>query len=360
MGALHLRLDRLEVLAGAAGHAHATALQLVEGELCRVLSIKAAPPVYEDLTAQLSDHLADAYGERREEVVLAATEIAAMGRDVAAMTTAERAALEVQAQARLRKLAAALKAKAGLNAKQASSLGRMLGIAYQLGQAEVAKPMGWQIDFALPDQDVIHGMRDSGLFWIGNAHGDLFDQKRAMDLVRTHMVETGQGRRAGGAVLEAAFGTEFDRSRTYWDGLSATMTTRSRSFGAMGSMAELGATRYEYINPLDERTSEVCRLLNGTTFSVSAGLSLRNELLATVKSPEDWKSIAPWPRPRDLQTPGGDMLSSGELRAKGIAWPPLHFHCRSTVDVAVWGPLTIDDRDPLGHVDLGTSTRPSP
>lgn len=359
MVALHARLDRLEVLAGASGHAHATALRMVEGELCRVLTIKAAPPVYEDLTFQLSAYLAAAYGERREEVVQAATEIAEMGRDVAAMTTEERDALDLRALAKVRALDASLKAGAGLSAKQASDYGRMLSIAYKLGQAEVAKPLGWQIDFALVDQDVIHGMRDSGLFWIGEAHGDLFDQDRAMDLVRTHMVETGQGRRVGGDVLEAAFGDQFDRSKSYWEGLSSTMTTRARSFGAMGSMAELGATRYEYINPDDERTSEVCSLLNGTTFTVAAGLSLRNELLAA-KTPEAWKAIAPWPRARDLQTPDGAMLSASELRAKGIVWPPLHFRCRSSVDVAVWGPLTIDDRDPLGHVDLGTSTRPSP
>lgn len=342
------------VQGAGADHVTVKALGAVEGQAATVLGIKANPPAYRQVSAGLGELLQAQWGAHEPLVQAAAADLAKLG-DEAKGGKAWKAA----ARKRLDRLQRDLVASGGKIPKATrEAFGEYLAAGFLLGQTEVAKSLGWEAGFSLVDQDAISGLTNSGLYWVGNHYGDALDQDKLLAATEA-MIRSGKGRVEGGKLLEQAFLGEFHKSDSYWRGLAATAATRSRSFGAMSGMEAAGATRYEYVNPLDERTSAVCEALDGTSFTVKGSLELRDKLLA-VDNPEDWKAISPWPKPQDLVGLDGELLGSAELQAKGIAWPPLHFHCRSSVDVTTWAPISSMDLDGQGAVERAGPRPPDP
>lgn len=344
------RADRLALKAGAAGHATVRALEVVDGMVRFALVIKATPKVYTAITGDLERWMAQAWGETRPAVLAAAEDLAVIADD-------GRAGKDPRWKERAERRVGALQrelAKAGQDLAsspaEAKTLGRYLAAATMLGHREITAPMGWEAGFTLPDQDAIHGLTNAGLFWIGRHYGDAIDGPKLLALTEETMITKGLGRVAGGKALAQAFGAEHDRSAVYWRGMAATVTTRARSLAAVQAMAETGATVYEYVNPVDERTSDVCRRLDGTRFEVRGAVELRERFLQAA-TPEEAKAIAPWPKVTDLEDGAGNLLPPAAIQAKGIAWPPLHFHCRSSVDVVLWLPISLGDVDPLADVE---------
>lgn len=291
-----------------AGHLHRAA--------CRVLAIKAeTPPEYIAISESLSGRLFADYSEAATPVILAAAEKIARYPDRAEAIVADLAA-------QLRRMGEALPAATS------AELAEGLLAAYSLGADEIGTQLGVSYLFDLADQDAIAGLQRAGLFWIGDAYGTavegpiLTETRKVLDL--------GLGRVEAGARLEAAFAGRIARSESYWQGLASTTATRARSFGALESLHRGEVVEYEYLNPMDERTSAVCRALDGKVFTVAGGLELRDRLLLA-ETPDDWREIAPWPDEADLYDDAGEMLDTATLQRMGIATPPLHFHCRSQI-----------------------------
>lgn len=341
----------LEIEAALAAHVGAR-LELADaahGVLMHVLAIKANPPTYNAVVANMSDLLASEFGQTTTPAVVKASADIGAWADDPGLTGPQK---QGKARERVGALQQELEGLGTVVDKGlAESVGRYLAISYRLGLAETTKPMGWDVDFTLGDRDAIHGLHNSGLFWIGKHYGDaLGEMPQLLAEVDQVMLKGGLGRGAGGRAVAKIIGGKIKRSDAYWEGFAATVATRARSFGALSGLSSVGATRYEYVNPLDERTSDVCRALDGTLFTVKGGLQLRDKLLQA-KTPEEWKAISPWPKHKDLLASDGKLKKPGELQAAGIAWPPLHFHCRSTIEVRIWTPLGEGELDPLGNVD---------
>jgi hypothetical protein len=316
-----------------------------------VLVFKSSPAEFNALSVDLEDILQDAWVPASSpavgEAVHALAEIQGTSLNAAAKWTKGKAVVD----ALQKKLEQA--GEAPLSPSQVLQYGKALAGAYKLGLDEVSKPLGWSIDFGTHDKDAIHGMGNAGLFWIGEHYGEALDQAAILDVVKTTMLQEGLGREEAGRRLQEMLGGQIKRSDSYWTGLAATIATRSRSFGALSAMSISGAYRYEYVNPMDERTSPVCAALNGRLFTVGGAVELRDQLLQA-STPDEWKALSPWPKTSQLYeggTPGGKMLSPSALQAAGIAFPPLHFHCRSTIEVRIWQPLGADGTDPLGNVE---------
>lgn len=323
----------------------------LEGTICTVLTIKASPPEFEGKITDLESILMEAWVPQSSPLVgTAAHDLAAIS-----SSSTNAAAKWSKGKAVVDKLQKDLEAngKHPLTPDQILQYGKALAGTYKLGLDEVATPLGFALDFGIADKDAINGLANSGLFWIGEHYGDALDNDAILQVVKTTMLQEGLGREEAGKRLAELLGGQIKRSDSYWTGFAATIATRARSFGALSAMASSGAYRYEYVNPMDERTSDVCRALNGKLFMVSGGIALRDQLLQA-DTPEDWKAISPWPKLTDLHTDGdlsAKMLSPGALQSAGIAWPPLHFHCRSTIEVRVWQPLDADGVNPLANVE---------
>ena len=308
---------------------------------CRVLSIKASPPGYTDTVDRLGMTFRSAFSERARPVFDDALSdlVAEVERHGDAVPESRLDAILMRAERRLK--------AAGEDPGISDALGRALVAAYRLGRTEVTAGLGLRSSpvFDLVDQDVISALHRSGLFWIGNHYGKALPETRRMRELVGEAVAGGVGRIESGRRLKELFSGVIERNDTYWTGLAATIATRSRSFGALSSMHKAGIVEYEYFNPLDERTSPVCRKLDGTRFSVAGGLRLREELIASSNDPESWKERAPWPKVQDIVDGQNRLLPSRVLQAKGIAWPPLHFHCRSTIEIVTFGSFPDVDDD---------------
>lgn len=365
MVAVEAHLARLaELTAAAAGVSSPwRVLHEADGLVQVALAIKASPPLYQGIVGTLGDLLVQTFADAGDPLVAQAINTIVDARDDLDAGRIDRAAFELRARLAVEHVSDEL-ARAGrqLPPEVQRGYAQAMAAAYTLGRAEVAKPLGWAIDFELVDQDAVHGLANTGLWWVGDAYGDVLDTPKLLEVVNQVALQQGLGREAAGEALAAAFGGQFKRSALYWRGLAATVATRARSFGALSSFEQHGGTQYEYVNPDDERTSDVCRALNGTTFTVKGALDLRQRLLEA-KSPEDWKAISSWPRPRDLEGPDGKLLDPAALQAKGIAWPPLHFHCRSVIEVVVWLPadaMPDHDQAPTPTPPPTPATKPPP
>lgn len=228
-------------------------------------------------------------------------------------------------------LEATLEARAPLTDAQAGELARYLMATYRLGKTESARSLGWSVSMRLVDQDAVAGLTSNGVWWVGKTALNRTARALLQD-AGLEALQQGLGRQEAAALFARAVGTLATRSQDYWEGFAAVYLTRSRSFGSLTAMIEMGGRTYRYVNPLDERTSDVCRELAGTEFTVRESVALRDRLLGS-SDPDAWRAIAPWPSHADVLDASGQRLPADELQRRGIAMPPLHMHCRSAIDV---------------------------
>jgi ADP-ribose pyrophosphatase YjhB (NUDIX family) len=160
------------------------------------------------------------------------------------------------------------------------------------------------------------------------------------------------------------------KSDNYWRMLAGVFVARARTWSTLSSFSEAGITTFQYEAVLDEVTSDVCRYMHGKTFRVGMAVS-RFMTAEQSPDPEDVKDLQPWvsvartgndanPKEKALFFKQGGtknaialvresgvgkkdavgryqpIMSDEKLQAAGIATPPLHGGCRSTI-VPVFG-----------------------
>lgn len=134
--------------------------------------------------------------------------------------------------------------------------------------------------------------------------------------------------------------------RNYWETVAAVHVNRGRSFSAAVSYAKGGVTSYEVLAVLDERTTDVCRMMNGTILSVDSALD-SFEAFEDATDLDEVKAVSnPFMRRQgnSIVLPSGTrvatvgarggfskVLSSTKMNTNGINMPPYHYRCRTTV-----------------------------
>jgi len=298
------------------------------GLMCAVAGIKASPPSYTVLTSRLSKLLIDAFSTAAGPLIGAAI------RKIAAIsdrpgTIAERAAAVTGEMLSLRE--ALIAAGIQLTDDDKDLLLPALRGSYKLGLKEMSTAANVSMSFGVADADAIAGLNRNGIYWVGKHYGDVIPQGVIDDVLREMVLEKGYGAEAAGEKLASMFkNAVFKRSESYWKGFSHVITTRARTFGSLSTMVNIEVEEYEYVNPMDERTSPVCEALNGTIFRVEHAIDLRDRLLQA-QDPEEWKAIAPWVKVSDITDATGALLSAPELVAMGVIMPPQHMFCRSQI-----------------------------
>jgi len=150
-------------------------------------------------------------------------------------------------------------------------------------------------------------------------------------------IQQGMGSVEAGEQLEALFGDEYGKSKSYWRGLAATAINRSRTFGEISGYEEAGVATYEILAVMDERTSPVCKFMNGKVFKVKTAAKTRDDIINS--PPEMVKTNHPWLSFKDVQT-----MTDEQLQAVGFIMPPFHFHCRTTTVVREFFSGTTEQR----------------
>jgi SPP1 gp7 family putative phage head morphogenesis protein len=184
---------------------------------------------------------------------------------------------------------------------------------------------------------------------------------RAKDIVASG-VERGLGRDdIVKDLAEAMAGEAFDRSQAYWEMVSMVFTNRARTYTQLGAFDEAGVDRYRFEAILDEATSEVCRFMHGKVFTVERAMDRFREV-ERARDPELIRDVQPFVQvgadregnqvlfyerggrrravaqvdepavgERDEVGRYSRALSPAQLEAAGVAVPPLHGRCRSTI-----------------------------
>lgn len=101
--------------------------------------------------------------------------------------------------------------------------------------------------------------------------------------------------------------------------------SRSYHYGALQGALNKGYKSYKYNAILDNRTSDICKYLNGRVFPIREGLETTERILKTKYS--DLKNTFPFAKSVD----DINKKTSQELAALGYTVPPQHFNCRSSI-----------------------------
>jgi hypothetical protein len=168
-------------------------------------------------------------------------------------------------------------------------------------------------------QDIFLGMVASSKYYTNNHFNENIMpelQDRIDELIST-------GDEAGIADIIEGLGDRL-ASVPYWRVVANAAASRAYHYGLLKGGDLLGATAYEVVALLDERTSAICNYLNGMQFPISDALDQADEIANA--DPQDLPDISPW-------LPSSEVIGASvdELMAKGIFQPPYHANCRSTM-----------------------------
>lgn len=193
------------------------------------------------------------------------------------------------------------------------------------------------------DASAIKQIKQSQVFWLKN-HYDV-DTLGAIRQAGLEELNGKTGLEASEYVkefAEKAFGVgAFSKfGSAYFQSVAVNAATTARVNSSILEMAKIGVTRYEIMNPMDERTSQICRYMNGKVLEVRDAVQMVSDL-SSATSPEDIKSIHPWLGDAAFKAisatfnlVGNLITNSSAVRAAGLSLPPYHGACRSTVDIS--------------------------
>ncbi len=174
----------------------------------------------------------------------------------------------------------------------------------KLGVGDVQNELPTSISIGLwgmKDQRLAANMKQQQVFWVGN-HFDADVAAKFSDSLHKAM-EQGYTTKMLKETLMNQFADLAKKSSAYWQGLAEHTALRVREFGRLNGYEKAGAKGYKLINPMDERTSDICRALikEDKVYPLDVALDVRDKLMAVEMQPgslakarEQIKAIAPW------------------------------------------------------------------
>lgn len=200
-----------------------------------------------------------------------------------------------------------------------------------------------------PDETMASAIRRSQMVYIKDEYGrraDAFD-KQAKNIVANGM-EHGLSSDAIAEDLSTQLAEyQINRSKAYWNLIANDFANKSRTGTQLNAFDEAGIETYTFEAVGDERTCDICMLLDGKTWSVSV---VREQLIEamSLEDPEDIRDARPWLRSNkesifferegkrtvvaDISGDGyKQRLSDEEMLNEGISICPVHGECRCTI-----------------------------
>ncbi len=113
----------------------------------------------------------------------------------------------------------------------------------------------------------------------------------------------------------------------YWKLVANNSASRAFQYGLCKGGVYSGYSIVRYDAVMDNRTSQICRRLNGTTWSIHEALEKLEEV--ALAAPSEIKEISPWITDKQQKE-----WSDADLAAQGVICPPSHALCRSVLTLA--------------------------
>jgi len=212
---------------------------------------------------------------------------------------------------------------------------RLQEAAYLIGGREGASHTGARFSFGGPDTKALAALEKNLLFWVGDYYKD--DLQQNVNSILTDFFLGGDSVRGVRDRLIEQLGIEFDRAPSYWELLADHTASKVREIGRVAGYERTTINRVQFVARIDERTTDVCRRMNGKIIEVPAMRKQVDRYLDACegRNPEKVKSAWKWWDDKTINDLSDRKLD--KLIAKGeIGIPPLHARCRS-LTVAYFG-----------------------
>jgi len=212
-----------------------------------------------------------------------------------------------------------------------------LGIQDVKTQAKVRINIGlWGIE----EQALVAQVQKQNIFWIGQHFGADISQDFRDTL--TKALEQGYTKEMLADALKERFSDLGDKGAYYWQGLAEHTALRIREFGRLSGYEKAGAKGYRLVNPMDNRTSEICWALvsQGKVYPLDVALEVRDNLMTIDVEKEGleeaWeriKALAPWVKESQIERDkeGNPVGVSGAH----TPFPPFHWKCRTQTEIEI-------------------------
>lgn len=214
-------------------------------------------------------------------------------------------------------------------------------VTYQMESYKLAQTdLGLQFQYSQVDLKALAWLEKDQMYWIGDYYNSQLRDK-LLDAGKNSLQHQ-YDRENSGNLLKEKFINEFEKSQSYWEGLSDHIITRSREFGRTEGYVKAGIKYLRIDAIMDSRTSIICREMNGRIILVSKAVKLRDRLMNASK-PEDTKRIAPWLTNKQVMKLVVGVKT--EEIPEGLEMPPYHFRCRTRTTAFFENDSFITDRD---------------
>jgi hypothetical protein len=194
--------------------------------------------------------------------------------------------------------------------------------------------------YGIKENKVVVKMQQQHLFWIGNRFdSDL--REKFQDKIISALGE-GITKHKLADLLKQEFKGMGKNSDVYWQGLAEHTSLRVRQFGRLEGYRKSGASHYRLKNPMDHRTSDICRALisENRLYKLSEALEVRDKLLninpekvGLDRAKEEIKALAPWVKESSIvRDKSGNPIG---VTGSYSPFPPFHWKCRTKTEIVI-------------------------
>jgi SPP1 gp7 family putative phage head morphogenesis protein len=201
----------------------------------------------------------------------------------------------------------------------------VLGVAitdlYKGGINDVLKPAKVKFSFKLADQNAAEVLTNHTMFWSRHFYSTYVNDK-IDEALKDYFTSDKPIKEVANDLQSRFKNVSKKNSSSYFKGLAEFTSNRVRELGKVTGFEKGGIKSYKIVAKIDERTSKVCRKLNGLIIPVKSAINYRDKIIS-LKSPEDVKKFSPW-----LSDSKADNLDTSKL-PPGLSLPPYHWRCRT-------------------------------
>jgi len=202
-----------------------------------------------------------------------------------------------------------------------------------------------QATFKVIDNKAIDYLKSSDNFYVGKIYPEYSTEINKA--IRETIFDQGLGAKDAAEAIRDVVKEEYAEKYFYrYERIARTSSNRVRNWSRTFAMSEEGIENVEFVALLDERTSEICKHLNGTIWTLSKTVEHLEKVMEAGE--QNLPEASPFPKIDDLFTVDYDTIKDDDfetqqtflkdtdtLTEEGIAVPPMHCNCRSLL-VAVF------------------------
>lgn len=229
------------------------------------------------------------------------------------------------------------------SAQVASETNAYIERAFRLGLQDVKTELRGRITIGLygaQDAYATAILQNQQMFWLGEHFGADVSAKFRATL--TEAMSRGLTTRQLAEELKTQFEHLGKQSEHYWQGLAEHTALRVRELARINGYEKAGIQYYRLVNPMDERTSDICWALvsAGQIYEVKVASEVRDNLLSIdmnkigLEAARDQiKALAPWVK--ESQVVRDVYGNPTGVQGAHTPFPPFHWKCRTVTEAVV-------------------------